>query len=106
MRIIKEITDHIKEEMDGICDYIKFANKVKGEHEHVYDTIMEIIPQEIKHVEMLHDTAVKEIEKARAKLSAEGKEIPAFMLEMWRAEHEDYIDKMAEIRYKIDILKK
>ena len=50
--------------------------------------------------------AVKEIEKARAKLSAEGKEIPAFMLEMWRAEHEDYIDKMAEIRYKIDILKK
>jgi hypothetical protein len=106
MKIIKEIAEHIEEEMDGICEYIRFANKAKAEHDYVYDVLMEIIPQEVKHVEMLHDAAVREIERARSKLSVQGKEIPPYMLEMWQEEHEEYIDKMAEIRYKIDILKR
>ena len=40
MKLIKEITEHIEEEMDGICSYIKFANEVKGHNEHIFDILM------------------------------------------------------------------
>lgn len=105
MRIIKKITEHIKEEMDGVCEYIKLANEVKGEYQYVYETLMEIIPQEIKHIEMWHDVAVREIVKTKEMMKSQGKEIPQIMLEMWQDEHEDYIEDMAKIKYKIDVLK-
>lgn len=105
MRIIKQITEHINEEMDGVCDYIKFANQVKGENPYIYDTIMEIIPQEVKHIEMWHEVAVKEINKTKERLRSQGQEIPTYMLEMWQDEHEKYVEDMARIKYKIDMLK-
>jgi hypothetical protein len=106
MRLIKEITEHIHEEMEGICSYIKFASKIKSENEYIFDTLLEIIPQEIKHVEIWHDVAVREINKMKTSFAAQGKEVPAYMLEMWQDEHEEYIEKMANIRYKLDLLKK
>lgn len=106
MKIIKEITEHIEEEMEGICEYIKFASKVKSEHQYLYDTIASIIPQEVKHVEMLHESVVREINKMRERLKMEGKEIPEFMLEMWNDEHEDYIEKMSKIKFKLEMLNK
>lgn len=106
MKLIKEITEHIKEEMEGVCDYIKFANKVKGENEYIFGILLEVIPQEIKHVEIWHEAAVREINKTKNTLVAEGKEIPAYMLDMWQEEHEKYIEDMAKIKYKLDLLKK
>ena len=105
MKIIKEITEHIKEEMEGVEDYIKFASKVKGEDEIVFDDLMTIIPQEIKHIEIWHEVAVKEIAKEREHLKIQGKEIPPYMLEMWQDEHEHYIEHMGKIKYKIELLK-
>jgi hypothetical protein len=105
MRIIKEITERIKEEMEGVRDYIKFANHVKGNNENVFNTIMEIIPQEIKHIEMWHDAAVREINRTKEEMSKQGKEVSPIMLEMWQDEHEDYVEEMSKIRYKIDMLK-
>lgn len=106
MKLIKEITEHIHEEMEGICGYIKFAHKVKGENEYIFDTLMEIIPQEIKHVEMWHEVAIREINKAKTALAAQGKEAPEYMLEFWQEEHEEYVEEMAKIRYKLELLKK
>jgi hypothetical protein len=106
MRIIKEITEHIKEEMEGVQDYIKFANHVKGHDENVFTTVMEIIPQEMKHIEMWHDAAVREINKAKEEMTRQGKEVPPLMLEMWQDEHEDYVEEMAKIKYKLDMLKR
>lgn len=106
MKIIKELSEYIDEEVDGICDYIKFASKVKGENSFIFDVIMEIIPQEIKHVEMLHEVAVREINKMKEMLKSQNKEIPSYMLEMWQEAHEEYIEQMAKIKYKLDLLKK
>jgi hypothetical protein len=105
MKIIKEIIEHIDEEMEGVCEYIKFASKTKSENEYVFDTLMTIIPQEIKHIEMLHDVAVKEINKSREDLRMKGKEIPAYMFEMWQDEHEKYIEELSKIKYKVEMLK-
>ena len=105
MKIIKEITEHIEEEMEGICEYIKFGSKVKHEHEYIYDVIITIIPQEIKHIEMLHEGVVREINKMREMLKSQGKEIPAYMLEMWQEEHEEYVEEMGKIKHKYEVLK-
>lgn len=105
MRLIKEITEHIEEEMDGICSYIKFANEIKGHNEHIFDILMTVIPQEIKHVEIWHDAAVKEINKIKETFISQGKEIPPYMLELWNDEHIDYMEEMAKIRYKLEMLK-
>ena len=105
MHLIKEITDHIEEEMDGVCSYIKFAHEVKDHNEAIFDTLMSIIPQEIKHIEIWHDAAVREINKTKDSFRLEGKEIPAYMLEMWKEEHEEYVEEMAKIKYKLDMLK-
>lgn len=105
MKLIKEITEHIKEEMEGVCDYIKFASKIKGENDYVFETLLQIIPQEVKHVEMWHNTAVHEINKMKDMLKSQGKEIPPYMLEMWQDEHEHYIEDMGKIKYKIELLK-
>ena len=69
------------------------------------DAIITIIPQEIKHIEMLHESVVKEINKEREHLKSQGKEIPAFMLETWQEEHEEYVEEMAKIKYKFETLK-
>lgn len=105
MRLIKEMTEHIHEEMEGICEYISFAHSVKHENVYIFEILMEIIPQEIRHVEMWHEAIVKEINKTKDSLKAQGKEIPAFMLELWQDEHDDYVEAMAKIKYKVDLLK-
>ena len=105
MKLIKEITEHIEEEMDGICSYIKFANEVKGHNEHVFDILMTVIPQEIKHVEIWHDAAMREINKIKDTFLSQGKEIPSYMLELWNEEHNDYIEEMAKMRYQLEMLK-
>lgn len=105
MKLIKEITEHIHEEMEGVCDYIKFASKVKGENPYIFETLMEIIPQEIKHIELWHNVAVREINKMKDLLKSQGKEVPTYMLDAWEEEHEDYIEDMSKIKYKIELLK-
>ena len=105
MKIIKEIIEHINEEMDGVCEYIEFASKVQGEDEIVFDALMTIIPQEIKHIEIWHEVAVKGINKMKQKLASEGKETPIYMLEMWNDKHKEYIEEMAKIKYKLEMLK-
>ena len=105
MKIIKEITEHIDEELDGICEYIKFASKVKHEHEYLYNAIITIIPEEIKHIEMLHESVVREINKMRERLKAQGKEIPAYMLDIWNDSHAEYVEEMAKLKYKFETLK-
>lgn len=106
MRIIKEITEHINEEMEGVEDYIKFASQVKGNNDVVFSTLMEIIPQELEHIELWHNAAVREINKVKTALAQQGKEVPPYMLEMWQDEHQDYIEDMAKIKYKVEMLKR
>lgn len=55
---------------------------------------------------LLHELAVKEIEKARADLKAKGIEVPAYMMEMWEDEHQGYVEKMAKIKYEIELAKR
>lgn len=105
MKLIKAITAHIDEEMEGVCSYIKFASEVKGHNEYIFDTLMTIIPQEIKHIEIWHDAAVREINKTKETFKAQGKEIPVYMLDMWNEEHAEYLEEMAKIKYKLEILK-
>ena len=106
MRIIKEITEHIDEEMEGVEEYIKFASQVKGNNDVVFNALMEIIPQEIEHIEIWHNVATREINKMKATMAQQGREVPPYMLEMWQDEHQEYVEDMAKIKYKVEMLKR
>ena len=55
---------------------------------------------------LLHELAVKGIEKARADLKAKGIEVPAYMIAMWEDEHTGYVEEMAKIKYELELAKR
>lgn len=106
MKEIKKIADFIEKETDGVNNYIKYACKVKGVDEVLFNTLLEIIPQELKHIELLHDTAIKELDKAKSSLKSQDKEIPDYMLELWEESHNNYIEHLSLLKYKFELLKR
>lgn len=106
MRKVKTIIDHIKEEMADAKKYISCMAKEKGVDEEAFRTYSQLAQAEYDHAMLLHELAVKEIEKARADLKAKGIEVPAYMMEMWEEEHQEYVEKMAKIKYEIELAKR
>lgn len=106
MKEIKHIVGFIAEETADAHKYINYAVKVKSVDEYAYQTLLDIAQQEIKHIDMLHTVAVKMIEAKQAKMKAEGREIPPYMQDMWNEEHTEMIEKVAKLKYALEIAKK
>ena len=45
------------------------------------------------------------IVQKRERLTAQGKEIPEYMLDMWQDSHAEYVEEMAKLKYKFEMLK-
>lgn len=67
MKLIKELSDMIEEELDGAENYAKEALRYKEDHPGLAAVFLEISTQEMNHVNMLHDEVVKVIKKYREK---------------------------------------
>lgn len=106
MKKIMKISEYIKEEMEDAEKYIKKAAKCKGIDDALAETAIEIAAQEIKHAEMWHELAVKEIAITRAQMKEKGEAVPAFMIEIWEDKHAEYIEAMARIKHELDLVKK
>lgn len=37
---------------------------------------------------------------------AKGQVIPKYMLDQWNEEHEEYVEKMAKLKYELEMVKK
>jgi rubrerythrin len=94
MKLIKELTERIEEEIDGAEEYVKEAIKLKHEHPSLAKTLYDISNQEMTHIDMLHAEVVKLIEEHRRTHG----EPPAPMMAVYQYLHERHIDKANNIR--------
>lgn len=106
MKEIKDIIAFIDDEIDGACEYIKYAVKMKGVDDLAYQTALKLAQTELEHVDAWHTVAVKAIEAKRAEMKAKGQEVPAYMQTMWDDEHAEYVEKVAKAKYALDMAKK
>jgi Mn-containing catalase len=95
MKLIKELTERIEEEIDGAEEYVKEAIKLKHEHPSLAKTLYDISNQEMSHIDMLHAEVVKLIEEHRRTHG----EPPAPMMAVYQYLHERHIDKVNTIKF-------
>lgn len=95
MRKIKEIITKMDDEIeDAKAKADEYADfKVAGDSQEASASKQAAL-DELKHADLYHSRAVKEIQKIRQTFP----EPPAKMLEKWEKEHREYIDRVAFIK--------
>lgn len=88
MRIIKKIAEQMKEEIASAKEYAKLATHYKTEQPTLAKVYYDAANDELTHADKLHAEVVKLIEKQRAIEPP-----PPVMLELWKDEHNDYIEE-------------
>lgn len=94
MKIIKDLSEMIEEELEGAENYAKCALKHKDDDPSLANVFYEISTQEMRHVNMLHDEVVKLIKTHREKHG----EPPAAMMAIYEWQHNRQIEKSKEVR--------
>ena len=94
MKIIKEISEMIEEELEGAEHYVECALQYKADNPSLADVFYEISTQEMRHVNMLHEEVVKVIKSYREKHG----EPPETMMAIYDWQHERQIKKANEIK--------
>lgn len=101
MKIIKELTEMIEDELEGALSYAKGAVDLKESEPAIASTFYEIANQEMHHVNLLHDRVAETIRKHRDKHG----EPPAPMMAVYEYLHGKHIDKAADVRRYLDMYK-
>lgn len=101
MKIIKQLSEYMKEELQDAKKYAKDAIHYKTENPSLAKTFYEISNQEINHADMLHTEVVKIIDKQRQIETP-----PAIMMELWEDEHKDYIEDVVHVKYMLSLYSK
>ena len=98
MRIIKEVSKRIKEELHDAEWYAEEALEHKAMNPDVAEVYHHLAKEELSHANLLHEKVVTLIRKASA-----DKEPPAVMRELWAWQHEEITEEEAEVRRLIDM---
>lgn len=97
MKEIKDMTAQIKEELEGAKHYAKQAVLLKESGDaQTGKMYYDMANDEIKHAMNIHAMAVKMIEEKRKTVTP-----PQYMLDMWKEEHDEYLESMAKIKYML-----
>ena len=94
MKIIKEISEMIEDELGGAKHYVEKALNLKESDPALARVFYEISMQEMNHVNMLHGEVVKLIEQHRK----EKGEPPAAMAAVYDYMHKKQIEEANEIK--------
>ena len=94
MKLIRELSEMIEDEVCDIKKYAKMAVEVKEDHPQLANVLYTISTQEEGHQQMLHNEVVKIIAEYRK----ENGEPPAAMLAVYEYVHKKHIDKLAEAK--------
>ena len=98
MKMIAEIVEDIREELDGAEHYAKKATQYKGMDDRISSMYSTMAAQELSHVDTLHEQAVRLIQAQKA----DGHEVPAGMQAVWDWEHSHLMDRVARIKVLLD----
>lgn len=101
MRIIKELSKRIKEELHDAQWYAKAALEQKADHPDVADAYHHLATEEISHANLLHEKVVAIIRKASAT-----HEPPPVMRELWAWQHEEIIEEEIETKRLVEMYNK
>ena len=93
MKAIKEMVEHIDEEIEGAKEYAQKYIEEKAKGSPRASAYKQMAHDELSHAERIHEFAVQDIEKimAVAPPSVE-------MEEKWKHEHKRYVEEAAKIR--------
>lgn len=83
------------EEVHDAMEYAKCYQENKSENSTLARKFMEIATDELKHAEYLHDMVHDEFEE----LMSKDMSLEEFISEMWTEKNNDYLDKIAKVRY-------
>ena len=83
MKIIKQLSDMIEDEIEGAYDYAKKAVEWRGEHPDAAATLYALSGEEMKHITRLHTLVADLIQSYREKQG----EPPATMLAVYEYLH-------------------
>lgn len=95
MKLIKELSEMIEEEIEGAENYAKEALKYKDADPSLAQTFYEIAGVELEHVGLLHKQVVRIIEQHRR----EHGEPPAPMQAVYDYLHQKHIEEVSEVRH-------
>lgn len=95
MKLIKQLSEMIEEEIDGAEEYAKEALKYKHSDPSLAQTFYEIAGVELEHVNLLHKQVVRIIEQHRR----EHGDPPAPMQAVYDYLHGKHVEEVAEVRH-------
>lgn len=98
MRIIKELSKRIKEELHDAEWYAKAAMEHKADNADVAEAYYHLAKDEMSHATILHEKVVALIRKASAE-----REPPPVMRELWAWQHDEIVEEEAETKRLIDL---
>ena len=101
MKLVKELSDMIEEELEGAECYAKKAVKLREERPELARTFNMMAQQEMEHVDLLHRAVVDAIEKERMETG----EPPAPMAAIYDFLHEKHIEKAANVKVLINMFR-
>ena len=94
MKIIKELSEYIEEEIEDSCKYGRRANELKDTDRQLAEVFYQLSVDEMRHMTMLHTEVVRMIEQYRK----EDGEPPASMLAVYDYLHKRHIEKAQEAK--------
>ena len=101
MQKIKDLCDHIKDELEDAEEYIRAASMCKDRDRDVADTYCRLAEEEMSHVNLLHKQVVRVIEEYRR---ANG-DPPPVMQARYDLLHEIHLSEANKIRMMIQLYK-
>ena len=102
MRLIKDITEDMMEEIHDAKHRIERAMEFKLLYPDIARRESEIAEQELVHAEKDHKSVTELIEEYKRNKG----EPPEYMLEFWRKKHKCYMEKYAYVKYMIEMFSK
>ena len=94
MKIIKELSNYIEDELCDANKYIKQALLIKNDYPEIGELFNMLSHEEMKHMNLLHNQVIKLIENYR---QTNG-EPPVEMQAVYNYLHEKFIDQAKEIK--------
>ena len=99
MKRIKELVNHIDEEIQGAKDYAEMYVDMKAKNNVSWaNKFKDMASDELKHAMIMHDYVVQEIEELRKVYTP-----PQDMLDKWDEEHKKYVEQVAWIKQMLTL---